>query len=198
MTDVMTKVDSVGQLILAFRAVEPRSDTARKLDLLLDLDRIDDPRVLSFLLGVLRDDGEPERVRVEVLSRLRDVPLPDREHRRVGRAIGRLTLIESVHMELRLQAALVLGKFVDVEGVVDALGVVLMDEAAPPELRYNAFTSLYLRGPTVDTVELLTTLTSDETLGPCAGHLLRAWDAMLPPACRGFPSLQSGTEGGRG
>ena len=73
MTDVMTKVDSVGQLILAFRAVEPRSDTARKLDLLLDLDRIDDPRVLSFLLGVLRDDGEPERVRVEVLSRLREI-----------------------------------------------------------------------------------------------------------------------------
>ncbi len=198
MTNVMTKVDSVGQLIHAFQAVEPRSDAAHKLDLLLDLDRVDNPRVLSFLLGVLRDDLEPERVRIEVVSRLRDAPLPDREHRRVGRAIGRLTLVESSQMELRLQAALVLGKFVDVEGVVDALGVVLMDESAPPELRYNAFTSLYLSGPTVDTVELLNKLTADETLGPCAGHLLRAWDAMLPPACRGFPSLQSGTEGGRG
>lgn len=198
MTNLMTKVDSVGQLIHAFRAVEPRSDAARKLDLLLDLARVDDPRVLSFLLGVLRDDGEPERVRIEVLSRLRDAPLPDRVHRRVGRAIGRLTLVESSQMELRMQAALVLGKFVDVEGVVDALGVVLVNEAAPPELRYNAFTSLYLRGPTVDTVELLSRLRSDETLGPCAGHLLRAWDAMLPPECRGFPSLQSDTEGGRG
>jgi hypothetical protein len=198
MVDVMARLDSVGQLMDAFRAVEPRSDAARKLDLLLDLEHVDSPRVLSFLLRVLKDSGEPERVRIDVLSRLRDAPLPALEHRRVGRAIGRLMLVESSHLELRNQSALVLGKFVDVPGVVDALGALLTDTAAPAELRYNAFTSVYLRGPSADSVELLSRLSSDETLGPCAQTLLRSWDAMLPPACRGFPSLQSDTEGGRG
>jgi hypothetical protein len=193
MTDIQ-KVDTLTQLVHAFRAVEPRSDADRKLDLLLDLDCLDCPRVLSFLLDVLRDDAEPERVRIEVLSRLRDAPLEGRDHRRVGRALGRLAQVETMHKQLRLQAAQALGKFTDVEGIMAALRGVLTDAAAPIELRYNAFTSLYVRGPTVDSIELLRELGNDESLGPCAVGLLRVWGAMLPPACRDFQPSRSGTE----
>lgn len=173
----MVHVDTVGRLIQAFRDVEPSSDSTRKLDVLLDLDRLDDPRALPFLLGVLGDRGEPESVRIDVLTRLRDAPLLDHEHRRVGLAIRKLIADEPWSRDLRLQAALVLGKFTDVDGVMAALGALLMDTTASIELRYNAFTSLSLAGPTRETVELLRKLRADETIGPCAGGLLSVWGA---------------------
>ena len=178
-------MDTVGQLMRAFRAVEPRADSARKLDVLLDLERGEDPRILPFLLGVLSDGGEPESVRMSVLARLRDAPVADSQHRTIGDAIRQVLLTEPADGQLRLQAALALGKFTDVDGVVDALGVVLADAAAPMELRYNAFTSLYLRGPTADSLALLRRLRADETLGRCASGLLAAWSSS--------PTEQGGT-----
>lgn len=174
------RLDALDQLIHAFRAVDPQSDAVGKLDVLLDLERPDDPRAVAFLLEVLRDAGEPEPVRIEVLTRLRQAQLTDRDHRGIGRAIRELMLAEPRFQGLRRQAALALGGFTDVDGVVDALGLVLTDVAAPIELRYNAFTSLYLEGPTAESLELLRALRADETFGRCAGRFLGRWGSDHP------------------
>ena len=180
----MSKRVSVETLIQAFRTVGPISDTIRKLDVLLDLDRIDDPRSLSFLVGVLTDPDEPEAVRFEVLTRLSDARLPARRRRRVGRAIRDLLLSETRCTRLRLQAALSAAKFTDVDDAVDAVRAVLLNIDAPCELRYYAFTSLYAAGPRAETFELLRQLRADETFGRCAQGLLAEWGAMLPPEWR--------------
>jgi len=43
-----------------------------KLDALLDLEQLDDPRIVPFLLRVLADQREPTEVRIHVLKRLRN------------------------------------------------------------------------------------------------------------------------------
>ena len=191
-------MDTVGQLLRAYRAVEPRDDSVRKLDLLLDLERGEDPRILPFLLGVLGDGDEPESVRMSVLSRLRDAPVADSHHRSIGDAMRQVLLTEPVDGQLCLQAALALGTFTDVDGVVDALGVVLTNAAAPIELRYNAFTSLYVRGPTTESLALLRRVRADETLGRCARGLLAAWGLGSTDSTDSTGSTGSTEQGGTG
>jgi hypothetical protein len=171
---------SVDELIQAFRNVEPRGDAVQKLDVLLDIERGDEPRVLGFLLGVLGDPDEPELVRVDVSRRLGDAVLSADQRGQVGRAVSELAAHEPGDGRLRLEAVLALARFTDVDGVVDALRAVLLDAAAPCELRYYAFTALHSAGPTTEIVELLHRLLMDEEFGRCAQGLLDEWGAMLP------------------
>jgi hypothetical protein len=174
----------VGELIQAFKTVQPPSDSDRKRDVLLDIARVDEPQAFGFLLAVLSDYGEPEPVRIDVLRRLSDAGLSGDQRRRVGWAVCELVLHEPGDAPLRLEAALALARFTDIEGVVDALRTVLLDAAAPCELRYYAFTSLHSAGPTPEMVELLRRLLADEEFGRCARGLLAEWGAMLPPEWR--------------
>jgi hypothetical protein len=180
----MSRRASVDGLIQAFRAVKPVHDSISKLDVLMDFERLDDPRSFSFLIGVLRDPTEPEDVRFEVLTRLSDAGLAIRRRRRVGRAIRQLLLRETRSTRLRLQAAMAAAKFTDADGMVDALRTVLLDVDAPCELRYYAFTSLHAAGPRAETFELLNQLRTDESLGRCAQGLLVEWGVMLAPEWR--------------
>jgi hypothetical protein len=115
-------------------------------------------------------------VRIDALKRLREVPLAPDE--RVSVAESSLQVLPG-HSEssLRLQAALVLGDFTDVRGVLDALGALAMDPDEPLELRYNAFTSLQRAGPTPHCLALLQALSSDEILGRSARSVLASWRA---------------------
>jgi hypothetical protein len=176
----MPERHSVDELIQAYRTVEPRGDSVRKLDVLLDIERIDEPRALGFLLGVLEDPGEPEPVRIDVLRRLSDAGLAGDWRLRVGQAVSAVVLHEAPDGRLCLEAALALARFTDIAAVVDALRTVLENAAAPCELRYYAFTSLHSAGPTTEIVQLLHRLLMDEEFGRCAGGLLAEWGAMLP------------------
>ena len=165
--------DEADRLMQAFRA-RATSSTAAKLDVLLDLERLTDPRVVPFLLEVLGDRGEAKEVRSQVLKRLRSGHPSAATRLLVAEAMLQL-LADDLWPELRLQAALALGEFIDLAGVPAALGGLALDVALPLDLRYSAFTSLERAGPTAECVALLRQLAADETLGRSAQGVLAAW-----------------------
>jgi len=164
----------IERLIRAFGARGKANQPAWKLDVLLDLGRIDDPRVVAFLMDIVNDAEEPTDVRIDALKRLREAPLTPGERSSVA-TVGLRVLQGQTGPALLLHAALVLGDFVDIDGVLDALGAVARDDEEPLELRYNAFTALQRAGPTPESLALLRGLSGDETLGPSARALIIAW-----------------------
>jgi hypothetical protein len=178
-------MDDVEQLIDTYRM---RASATSKLGVLTRFEQIDDPRILPFLLNVLRDRTEAEEVRVHALWQLRcgDELLTDDERPDVARTLGDVMADRSTP-DLQLQAALTLGDFVQVEGVLVRLNAVCLAQDEPIDLRYAAFTSLERAGPTPESVELLRQMTSDETLGRSARSLLAAWHVDEPFVLRGGP-----------
>jgi hypothetical protein len=167
-------MDDVERLIEAFGARGKRDQSTWKLDVLLDLGRLDDPGIVSFLRAVLTDEAEPVDVRIDALKRLREAPLAPDERVRVAEASVQV-LSRPSDGRLLLHAALVLGELTDVRGVLDALAALVVDPDEPLELRYNAFTALQRVGPTPEGLALLRGLSGDETLGPSARALIIAW-----------------------
>ena len=164
-------VDDVERLIQAFSA---RGATASKLDVLMDLERLCDGRVVAFLLQVLGDPGEPSEVRMHVLKRLRNAPLTASERSSVAGVLGQL-MLPGFSIDLRLQAALALGDFTDICGVPTVLGSLALEAHELLDLRYSAFTSLERAGPTPECVNLLRQLSDDEMLGRSAQSALTRW-----------------------
>ena len=64
-------MDNVERLSNAFNP-PPNCSVDSRLDALMDLGHLHDPRVVVFLLQVLADRREPSAVRADVLKRLRD------------------------------------------------------------------------------------------------------------------------------
>jgi hypothetical protein len=166
--------DDVERLMQAFSARGARSSPAVKLNVLMDLERLPDGRVVSFLQHVLGDPGEPAEVRMHVLKRLRNGPLTAAERASAAGALSELMLHGS-SVDLQLQAALALGEFTDVDGVLSALGSLALETHKLIDLRYSAFTSLERAGPTPECVNLLRQLSNDEILGRSAQSALARW-----------------------
>jgi hypothetical protein len=171
-------MDEVARLIEAFGARGQRGQSAWKLDVLMDLGRIDDGRVRAFLAAVATDGDEPSDVREDALRRLREVSVTPEARdlaARVGITALRRAGVGIGGLAIRLQAALVLGDVVDVEGVLAALGTVAADQDEPIELRYTAFTALERAGPTAACLAILRPLAADEALGQAVRSLLASW-----------------------
>jgi hypothetical protein len=167
-------MDEVTRLIEAFGSLGSQSSVALKLDILMDLEQIRDPRVIAFMLDTLADASEPKDVRVHVLRRVRNGMLTPDLRPRVAAAL--VALVEhDASVELRLQAALALGEFTAVAGVVAVLGAVASAPDEVLEIRYAAFTSLDRAGPTPEYLALLRALSGDEMLGSSAHSALQAW-----------------------
>jgi len=147
---------------------------ASRLDVLTDIERVGDPRVVPFLVDVLNDARQPAEVRLHALKQLRDASLSKRLRERVAGAILRV-LQDRTALQLRLRSALALAEFSDVRGVATGLGEVALDPEAPLDLRYSAFTSLEPAGPTSECVAFLRQLLPDDALGDCARSLLSTW-----------------------
>ena len=157
----------------AFRAQASMS-VRGKLEALLDLERLRDSRIVPFLLEVLADRREATAVRIHILRRLRSgQPVPDYRPA-IAEAILRVLSERSSH-ELRLQAALALAQFTDIDGVPSALGRLALDPDEPIDLRYSAFTSLQQAGATPECTALLRQLSTDEALGRSAQSTLSIW-----------------------
>jgi hypothetical protein len=167
-------MDEVERLIAEFGSRGRRNQSVWKLDVLLDLGRIDDPRVVHFLIGVVTDVEEARDVCTAALRCLREAPLNLSDRVLVARAVLH-GLAPQSDGEVRLHAAVILGDFADVDGVLDALGRVATDPGEPVELRYNAFTSMQRAGPTAACVDALRALSADEILGQSARALLASW-----------------------
>jgi hypothetical protein len=180
-------VDDVARLIASFRASGVHTSVAAKLDVLMDLEQIHHPRVVEFMLQILADRLEHRDVRIHVLRRVRNGMLTPDQRPAVAVAIVRV-LQEDTQTDLRLQAALALGEFAEVPGVVAALGAVAGETEESFDLRYAAFTSLDRAGPTPEYLAVLSQLSDDEMLGHSARSVLLAW------APRGAQPLTEGNQ----
>jgi hypothetical protein len=140
----------------------------------MDLERFNDPRVVSLLVQVVLDREEPAEARLRAVTQLRDRRHTVDDPRPVADALGRV-LGDRANLELRLEAALALGDFTEVAGVVSVLGAVAVDAGEPLDLRYSAFTSLEHAGPSPQIGGLLQQLAADEDLGQSARTLLARW-----------------------
>jgi hypothetical protein len=167
-------VDEVDTRIQAFKSRGQRNQSLWKLDVLVDLGRLRDPRVVRFLAAVVGDTDEPLDVRSEALSRLRETAQSPGDRVLAARA-GLAALAPESDSQLRLRAAIVLGDFVDDDGVLSALGALAAAESEPTELRYNAYTSLQRAGPVAACVDSLRSLRADEAFGPTASSLMASW-----------------------
>ena len=167
-------MDQVDILLQAFGSRGKRNQSLWKLDVLLDLGRLVDSRVVQFLAAVVTDVDEPLDVRSEALSCLRETAQSPGD-RVLAASAGLAGLAAGSDSRIRLRAAIVLGDFVDVDGVLGALGTLAAAESEPTELRYNAYTSLQRAGPTADCVAILRSLSDDEMFGQSARSLMASW-----------------------
>ncbi len=168
--------DEVAWLIEAFTARGATSSATSRLDVLMDLERLDDPRIVPFLVGVLADETQPMDVRIHLVRQLRNGRLAPDERLLVASSLCRLMRRDG-ELDLRLQTALALGEFTDVHGVLPVLGTLALAPDEPIDLRYSAFTSMQRAGPTPECVALLQELSRDETLGRAAVNVLATWGA---------------------
>jgi hypothetical protein len=167
-------MDKVDTLLQAFGSHGKLNQSLWKLDVLLDLGRLVDPRVVQFLAAVVTDVDEPPDVRSEALSCLRETAECPSD-RVVAANAALAALAAGSDSRLRLRAAIVLGDFVGLEGVLSALGTVTTGEAEPTELRYTAYTSLQRAGPTTACLAILGSLAEDEMFGSSARSLMASW-----------------------
>ena len=169
MSDELERLSNIYRL----RATAPAKS---RIDALLDFVRIRDSRVVPFLLYVLEDQRESQEVRVHVVKQLRRGGglLAPTDAPPVAEALGDV-LADASSEELRLQAALALGDFTQVPGVLSKLMAVAVAREESIDLRYAAFTSIERAGPTAESIAELQQLTLDETLGGAARSVLSAW-----------------------
>jgi hypothetical protein len=165
----------LARLITLYRA-RASASAKSKLDVLIDLERMRDSGVVPFLLEVLEDRHEIDEVRIYLVKRLRsrngfavpaDRPL-------LAKAVGKVLADES-NLQLRLQAALTLGHFTEIDGVLSRLSAVSLARDESIDLRYAAFTSVERAGRTSESIAVMRQITSDETLGDAARSVLSAW-----------------------
>jgi HEAT repeat protein len=168
-------MDELQPFLDAYRS-RASSSARSRLDMVMAVEEIDDPRVLLFLVEVLENRRESGEVRSYALQQIRyrgELTAPATQPR-VAKAIGD-TLADSTNPGLRLQAALALGDFTHINGVLSRLNAVCLAEDESIDLRYAAFTSLERAGPTEECVVLLRRMTGDETLGLSARSVLSDW-----------------------
>ena len=166
-------MDDVERVIEAFKT-RPTWSVMSKLDALMDLEQIDDPRIVPFLVQVLVDQREPTEVRINVLKQLRNGRLQPPQRQSVAEAVLQVVSDRS-SPDLRLQAVLALAEFTDINGVTATLGGLTLDPGETINVRYSAFTSLQRAGATAECVALLRQLSADELLGRSARSVLLSW-----------------------
>jgi hypothetical protein len=176
-------MDELKRLADAYRLLA-RLSVKSRIAVLMDLGQLDDARVVPFLLQVLGDSHEAEEVRIYVLKEVRNGLVARADRRHVAQAISDVLLDKST-IELRLQAALALGEFIDINGVLSSLTAVSLAQDESIDLRYAAFMSVEQAGPIPECIALLRQISSDETLGNSARSVLSAWHVDSPQRMKG-------------
>jgi hypothetical protein len=171
----MRVTDDLQRLIDEYR-LRSSATASSKLSVLRSIERIRDPRVVPFLLDVMSDRVEAGEVRIHLIRQLRngDGLVSSAERSVVAHAIS-VVLTAEAALQLRLEAALALGEFVQVDGVLSTLGGVAFAKDESIDLRYAAFTSIERAGPTSESISVMRMIASDETLGSSARSVMSAW-----------------------
>jgi hypothetical protein len=168
-------MDELQRLVHAYR-LQSSSAVSSRLGLLRRIEHLRDPRVVPFLLEVLSDPGEADEVRIYLMRQLRNGSglVLSTERSMVAHAISSV-LTDAAAEQLRLEAAVALGEFIQVAGVLPTLGAVALAQDESIDLRYAAFTSLERAGPTSESISILHAIAGDETFGNSARGVLSAW-----------------------
>jgi hypothetical protein len=166
-------MDELELLLHVYRA-RPTAPALWKLDVLMDLEPLSDPRILPFLLQVLVDHREPAEVRARVLRHLREAPRAAEARFGVAEALTRV-IGDRSRPELRLAAVLALTDFTDVAGVASMLGSMAREATESMDVRYCALSALEYAAPTSELTDLMRRVSSDRLLGGAAGALLTKW-----------------------
>ena len=167
------------QRLVKLYSTRADSSVNSKLDVLMDLERVRDPRVVPFLLQLLTDPRESVDIRVHVVKQLRSGTgiLVPADRPTVASALQDL-VTDASSEEVRLQSALALGDFTQVEGVLSTLTTVSLARDESIDLRYAAFTSIERAGAAPESVAVLREIARDETLGDAARSVLAAWHVV--------------------
>jgi HEAT repeats len=171
-------MDELQRLVDVYRA-RSSSSAKSKLDVLMDIERVRDPRVVPFLLKLVEDRHESPDVRIHVVKQLRTGTgvLVPADRPAVGNALAALLTARSPE-QLRVQAALALGDFAEIDGVLASLGAVSLAHHESIDLRYAAFTAVERAGPTPESIAQLRQIAHDETLGGAARSVLSIWHVI--------------------
>ena len=168
-------MDELERLVSVYRA---RSSTSAKskLDVLMDLERVRDPRVVPFLLELLQNRDENMDVRMHVLKQLRTGTglLVPADRPVVAKAMLAILADRSTE-QLRMAAALALGDFTDMDDVLSSLSATALARDESIDFRYAAFTAIERARQTSECIAELRKIARDETLGGVARNVLAAW-----------------------
>jgi HEAT repeats len=160
---------------LQIYGARPTAPASWKLDVLMDLEALRDPRVVPFLLHVMLDGGEPLEVRIRVVRYLRDPGRVAQARPSVADALIRAVADRS-NPELRLAAVLALTDFTEVAGVASVLGAVASDGDELMDVRYCALTALEHAVASSELTVLMRHVSTDQLLGGAARTLLAHWE----------------------
>ncbi|MEW6127921.1 MAG: hypothetical protein AB1757_12855 [Acidobacteriota bacterium] len=170
-------MDEVGRLISEFKAakLDANGECDEKIDLILELEELEDPRIMPFFLEVIGNENEYDLARIEVLKilKLRDRRSPE-EHERIGKAILEV-LAKSKDADVRNYAAMALAKYLDVEGANTEAGNLLLNSKTQIDLRHNLFFAFERFGETDDGREVMLKLLQDEEFRQSAARVLGDW-----------------------
>ena len=164
------------QRLIELYGTRASSSARSKLDVLMDIERVRDPRVVPFLLKLLGDRRESLDVRIHAVNQLRSGTglLVPADRAAVGTAIAAV-LTATGPEQLRVQAALALGDFTDIVGVISSLSEISLARDESIDLRYAAFTSIERTGPSPEGIAVMRQIARDETLGDAARSVLSIW-----------------------
>lgn len=148
-------VDGVEELIHAFGAEQPSGRSGRgypgKLSVLEELEEIDDPRILPFLLTSVSNVGEYDLARMEILNMLAIREYSEQERQMAGQVVIRI-LKSDPDNDVRKYAAMAMSPFIDLPSALDVVGEILLNPDENRALRSNARAVVERRGPTKETI----------------------------------------------
>jgi len=173
-------MDELERLVSEYRT-RAHSSVKSRLDVLVKIEHTGDSRIVPFLLELLEDRSESDAVRLFLVKQLRKRNgfIVHADRGLVARAVGDV-LVGHANEEFRLQAALTLGEFTEIDGVLSRLAVVSLAGHESIDVRYAAFTSIERAGPASECVALMREIARDDALGAAARTALSAWHVEQP------------------
>ena len=135
------------------------------------LEVVADDEVVSLFVNAVTDWNELETVRIEILKALplRSDTAPNRE--RLGTA-ALTVLLKDPESLVRSYAAMALRHYIDLDGVLASLVVVVRDECDDIDVRYNALDAIESNTDSAACVQALRKLVDVPKLGESAQRVL--------------------------
>jgi hypothetical protein len=175
-------MDNVSRLINLFKSEDTSSlaniASSRKPQIIIELEDIDDERILPFFLEVLLNEREYDLARIETLQVLEvrnlSYPRVQEEYDQVGQAIKQV-LVNSTDQDIRNYAAMAIASYIETEGAFDVIEGILLDEKEDINLRYNAFGVIEEIGLQDRSMEILKKLIQNPEFNQPSLRLINEW-----------------------